>query len=94
MTLILLQFDCSAFLEQYFKNTVKNVVFFRSQYCCQTMFNPKDFGLCPGNSSCVLADLDGSVSGSNFCAVTDDVKFENSYNRSEQEYILSILISI
>ena len=50
------------------------------------MFNPKDFGLCPGNSSCVLADLDGSVSGSNFCAVTDDVKLENSYNRSEQEY--------
>ena len=48
------------------------------------MATPQDPGLCPTNTSCVIADLDGSVTGSVHCQVTDDIKYENYYNRSEE----------
>ena len=54
------------------------------QYCCQSVATPQDPGLCPTNTSCVIADLDGSVTGSVHCQVTDDIKYENYYNRSEE----------
>ena len=54
------------------------------QYCCQSMTPPRDPSLCPSNTSCVVADLDGSVSMSSNCQVTDDLKFENNFNRSEE----------
>ena len=50
-------------------------------YCCQTPGLPREPGLCPYNTSCVVADLDGSVTTSEDCLVTDDLKFENSFNR-------------
>ena len=54
-------------------------------YCCQTLAPPRQSSLCPTNSSCVVADLDGSLATTEACLVTDDLKFENSLKRSEEE---------
>jgi len=57
----------------------------RSQdYCCQSLAPQRLPSLCSSNSSCIVADLDGSVGSSEFCLVTQDDKFENSLNRSEE----------
>ena len=50
-------------------------------FCCQTASRPREPGLCASNTSCVVADLDGSVSSSDNCLISDDLKFENSFNR-------------
>ena len=50
-------------------------------FCCQTASRPREPGLCASNTSCVVADLDGSVSTSDSCLISDDLKFENSFNR-------------
>ena len=50
-------------------------------FCCQTASRPREPGLCASNTSCVVADLDGSVSSSDSCLISDDLKFENSFNR-------------
>ena len=50
------------------------------EYCCQSLAPSKL--LCSSNSSCIVADLGGSVGSSEFCAITQDDKFENSQNRS------------
>ena len=50
-------------------------------FCCQTASRPREPGLCASNTSCVVADLDGSISSSDNCLISDDLKFENSFNR-------------
>ena len=50
-------------------------------FCCQTASRPREPGLCASNTSCVVADLDGSISTSDSCLISDDLKFENSFNR-------------
>ena len=55
-----------------------------SLYCCQTSSFPRDSSFCSSNASCIVKDLDGSVGTSDMCMVTQDDKFENNHNRSEQ----------
>ena len=48
--------------------------------------------MCETNSSCIIADLDGSISSSPHCSVSQDTKFENSFNRSDEE-VFECLVS-
>lgn len=54
-------------------------------YCCQTLRPPRQPSLCPTNASCIVTDLDGRLTTSGSCLVTEDLKLENSVNRSEVE---------
>merc|ERR1712106_410620 len=51
------------------------------EYCCQTSGTPSH---CSSNSSCIVKNLDGSVGSSEMCSVTQDDKFENTLNRSDE----------
>ena len=55
-----------------------------SQYCCQSSSYRRSSSLCSSNSSCIVKDLDGSVGSSEMCTITQDDKFENSLNRSDE----------
>ena len=75
-------FKMFVFFSIHFVTFVHQV--YSEEFCCQTTDLSRFSSICSSNSSCIVKNLDGSVGSSELCAVTQDDKFENSVNRSEE----------